>query len=124
MTPVYVNFTILPCLPGFVLLGDPPGCSCHHELINLNITCQITDGVGYFSWTGSLWVNIDGTGLVYNEHCPHNYCNKGSDQIDLQNRSDELCDINRTGQLCGKCKETLLWLLDLPVASIAPTTTT
>ena len=28
-TPPLLNITLLPCPPGFILLGDPPGCDCY-----------------------------------------------------------------------------------------------
>ena len=105
-TPVFIDFTILPCPPGFILLGDPPRCDCYPALIEkLNVTCYIIRRMGYFSWIGNLWLSIEGNGTIYNEYCPHNYCNKGSKEIDLLRNSTGQCDFNRAGRLCGECKE-------------------
>ena len=108
---VSINFTILPCPLAFTLTQDPNGyrCDCYHLLTDLHISCQIINGEGYFSWTGNnLWVNIVGTeGALYSEHCPHNYCKSlnGNENINLQNDSAYQCEFNRTGILCGECKE-------------------
>ena len=32
-TPPLINVTLLPCPPGFTLLGDPPGCDCNPCLL-------------------------------------------------------------------------------------------
>ena len=38
-SPLYVNLNILPCPPGFSLLGSPPGCNCLTILSDLGVTC-------------------------------------------------------------------------------------
>ena len=45
-TPVFINITILPCPPGFILTEDPPRCSCYKVPTKKLIKCDITDGVG------------------------------------------------------------------------------
>lgn len=103
---VFVNFTILPCPPGFTLLEDPPRCDCYPLLTNLlNVTCSITKQTGYFSWTGDLWMNVQENEITYDKYCPHNYCIKGNKRIDLLNNSNSQCDFNRAGRLCGECKD-------------------
>ncbi len=104
--PVFVNFTMLPCPPGFALLGDPPQCDCYPVLTNdLNVTCHLTNGTGYFSWTGSVWLDVKENEIIYDKYCPYNYCYKGSKVIDLLDASASQCDHNRAGILCGGCKE-------------------
>ena len=104
--PVFINFTILPCPPGFALLGDPPQCDCYPVFTeDLSVTCHITSGIGYFSWTGNLWLNIEENGVSYDRYCPYDYCYKGSKLIDLLDNPDSQCEHNRAGILCGRCKE-------------------
>ena len=106
ITPIFINFTILPCPSGFTLLNNPPQCDCYPILTNtLNITCHIVNKTGYFSWAGDLWINIDSKIIIYNEYCPYNYCKKGGKEIDLLKNSNSQCDFNRAGRLCGECKD-------------------
>ena len=60
-TPPLINVTLLPCPPGFTLLGDPPGCDCNPVLTNFNnkFSCHINKGKGYFSWSGYMWLSIN-----------------------------------------------------------------
>ena len=96
--PVFVNFTILPCPPGFALQGDPPQCDCYLVLTdNLSVTCHLANGAGYLSWTGSLWLDIKDHEVIYDKYCPYNYCYKGSIQLDLSlllDSSAGQCDHN------------------------------
>ena len=104
-TPVYFNITLLPCGPGFTLLGEHPGCDCYPELTDNGVKCEIIDKTGYFSWTNHLWMKIDADGVSYNEFCPFDYCNKTTTQNNLQLYPDSLCAFNRAGRLCGGCLE-------------------
>ena len=104
-TPVYFNITLLQCSPGFTPLGEPPGCDCYPELTDNGIECEIVNKMGYFSWTNHLWMKINAGGVIYNEFCPFDYCNKTTTQINLQLYPDSQCTFNRAGRLCGGCKE-------------------
>ena len=107
-TPFVIDFTILPCPPGFTFLDNLPRCDCYPVLTDtLNVTCNITKGTGYFSWVGDLWMNIreNDSKIIYDEYCPYNYCNKGDKKIDLFKNSNSQCDFNRAGRLCGECKD-------------------
>ena len=104
--PVFVNFTILPCPPGFILQDYPPRCDCYSIFTEyLNVTCHITNGTGHFSWMSDLWMNVQENETMYDVYCPHNYCKKGTKQIDVQKSSNSQCGFNRAGRLCGKCDE-------------------
>lgn len=49
-TPLYFHVTLLPCLPGFTIVGEPPKCDCYPTLRAYGIECNIVNGTGYFSW--------------------------------------------------------------------------
>lgn len=108
-TPVYINVTLLPCPPGFVLTGDPPGCTCYPVIEENGISCNITSGVGYVYRNGTLWVNatFDGnktTGVIVHKYCPLGYCKPQLVAVNL-NYPDTQCAFNRTGTLCGACNK-------------------
>ena len=108
--PVFINFSILACPPGFKLLDDQaPRCDCYPKIAEtLNITCHITNKTGYFSWIARQpldKINIEEDEIIYNEYCPHNYCKGGNKMIDLSKNSSSQCDFNRAGRLCGQCND-------------------
>ena len=102
--PVYINITLLPCPPGFSLRNQSCDCYLHHELYD---DCHIINRKGYFLWSKKIWVNIYKVsgGILYNTHCPYDYCNITDSWIDLQNDANSQCSFNRGGRLCGGCKE-------------------
>jgi predicted outer membrane repeat protein len=112
--PVFVNFTILPCPPGFALQGDPPRCDCYPMLTHdLGVTCHLANGARYMSWTGGLWLDIKGNEIIYDKYCPYNYCYNHEEhnyiEISLSLLSNPSlggqCNHNRAGILCGGCRE-------------------
>ena len=102
--PVYINITLLPCPPGFSLRNQSCDCYLHHELYD---DCHIIDRKGYFLWSKKIWVNIYKVsgGILYNTHCPYDYCYITDSWINLQNDANSQCSFNRGGRLCGGCKE-------------------
>ena len=103
---IYLNISLLPCPPGFALLGEPPKCDCYPELANSGVGCRIANGKEIFKWNGSLWIGVKGDGITYSKQCLSNYCDRSSlKEISLRNEPDIQCRFNRAGRLCGGCKE-------------------
>ena len=107
--PLFINLTLLPCPPGFVLLGYPPGCDCHPALKANTIDCELKNEVGYHIWNANIWVEAVDDGqqsrVSFSTHCPFDYCKHGRKYIDLKNNQDGQCAFNHAGRLCGRCKE-------------------
>ena len=104
--PVYLNISLLPCPPGFTLLGKPPKCDCYPELANYGVECTITNGREILKWKGSLWIGVKGKGVTYSKQCLFDYCDRNRlKEISLRNESNIQCRFNRAGRLCGGCKE-------------------
>ena len=101
-TPVFFNMALLPCPPGFNLTYQHCDCYLHHILFD---NCSIVNRKGYFSWSSDIWVSVNKDVILYNVHCPFDYCNITGEDINLQNDSDSQCAFNRAGRLCGGCKE-------------------
>ena len=109
--PVFINITVLPCPPGFTLLGDPPGCDCYPVLALNGAKCKLHNGVGSITWDTHMWLSISVTvvekenitKLDVSENCQHNYC-KINKTVNLYDQ-DKQCQQHRTGRLCGRCKE-------------------
>ena len=104
-TPVFINITILPCPSGFVLTEDPPTCNCNKVLTSKLTKCDITDGIGYVSWSGKMWMHISNNSIDYTDYCPLNYCIMSDKRIDVQQDPDAQCAFNHAGRLCGGCKD-------------------
>ena len=104
-TPIFLNITLLPCPPGFSLMGDPPRCDCYMypEVAIYDVNCT---KVGTISWSGPLWIGIPDKGIIsINYQCPLDYCKPGHKNVNFQNDTDAQCAFNRAGRLCGGCKE-------------------
>ena len=102
LVAVFINITLLPCPPGFTLNGH---CDCylHHVVFD---NCVAVNGTGLFSWSSNAWTSIYEDGILYDKHCPFDYCNNITRQlINLLNDSDTQCAFNRAGRLCGGCRE-------------------
>ena len=111
-TPVFINVILLPCPPGFVLLGDPPGCNCHPILAAYGVECILNHLNGYHKWnTTSMWIQaIYGhTGIhskvSFSGHCSFDYCKPSGKHIDLTRNPNGQCTSHREGILCGRCSE-------------------
>ena len=104
---VYLNVYMRKCPPGFQLSDGE--CVCATPLQNLNVTCDINDGT--VNRSGLLWVYLqqniaNESDVIVHQHCPFDYCKPESVKVSL-NHSDEQCTFNRSGILCGGCREGL-----------------
>lgn len=101
-TPVFLSINLLPCPPGFALI-DQNHCDCHHDVLFKN--CTIDNGTGYFLLNTNTWVTTySDHRILYNAHCPTNYCDRSDKWIDLKDDPNSQCAFNRAGRLCGGCK--------------------
>ena len=101
--PLLVNIILLPCPPGFTL-NAYGHCDCylHHVVFD---NCVAVNETGLFSWSSNVWTSIYEDGILYDTHCPFDYCNITGQLINLLNDSDNQCAFNRAGRLCGGCRE-------------------
>ena len=103
-SPLYINYTVLPCPSGFSLQGNPPVCYCYPMLTDNGVNCNIFKSEATFSWNTSLWIAVLAKQIILNKHCPFDYC-KDSKMINGVSGDQSLCSFNRDGRLCGGCKE-------------------
>ena len=102
-----ISVIFLPCPDGFQLIGDQCSCSSKLQLYADNTTECNVDGqlikksVNF--WLGALYSNDTYVGLILYSHCPFDYCKRLIVNFTLIN-SDEQCNFNRSGILCGQCK--------------------
>ena len=113
----HISIRFLSCPPGFALgntgerqLGK---CDCDPQLFRLepSISCNITDQTVYRP--SSLWIGQlpqeNTSGIIY-QVCPFDYCKLKSANTKL-NESDQQCNFNRSGILCGACSTTYSLML-------------
>ena len=118
MEEPHVSIHLLSCPPGFAFgntgerqLGK---CDCHPQLfrLELNISCNITDQTMYRP--SSLWIGQQlrqaNTSDVMYQLCPFDYCKLRPASTKL-NESDQQCNFNRYGILCGACSTTYSLML-------------
>ena len=113
ITPVYINITLLDCPPGLSLQveNNTRSCDCHPEF-RKDIRCYINNNNVGFSWNSNVWIGVDTkanniTNVLYSKNCPFDYCGDNEKKIDYikRNDPDNQCALNRTGTLCGGCRE-------------------
>ena len=100
-SPLYINFTVLPCPSGFSLQGNPPGCYCYPVLTDNGINCKIFKNEAIFSWNTSFWIEVYAKKIILSKYCPFDYC---KDTKVIKGISGDQCSFNRAGRLCGGCK--------------------
>ena len=115
VTPVYINITLLECPPGLSLQigNNTRSCDCHPEL-RKDIQCHIDNNDVNFLWSSNAWIGVDRSAnitetnrILYSANCPFDYCGDSKKHVDYMRKSDpdDQCALNRTGILCGRCRE-------------------
>ena len=106
-TPVFVDVSLLPCPPGFTLLGEfLPGCDCYRILSENGIECSVVGGAGFMHipWNNTMWVATHDDGIIYSQLCPPSYCDGASKWFNVETDADAQCANGHAGQLCGRCR--------------------
>ena len=110
-----VNITFESCPIGFELSNSTDKCICDHRIWQYTNSCDINTQAIFRNGSSTFWLGVlynNGTLEGFNHHpfCPLDYCTTESKYINL-NDPDKQCNINRSGLLCGKCKEGLSLVL-------------
>ena len=100
------------CPPGFNHSESAKSCVCEPRLAQYTNNCTIRNGVGQITRADSgqqFWVGYDDQSqsddkLILHPLCPYSYCVNYTVTFPL-NESDIQCAYNRSGLLCGACKE-------------------
>ena len=94
------------CPPGFRLDNSSMSCVCDPVLQKYTNHCNITNGLGQISRESddTFWVGYDQSHrLIVHPQCPFDNCVSHSVNFSLNN-TDVQCAYNRSGLLCGTCK--------------------
>ena len=102
--PVIIDISLLPCPPGFVLVGDPPICDCYPQIVDY-ITCEIDNGSSYVSRKDKVWIGINSdNNTIFSTSCVFEHCTYSSFVVDLADPNTQ-CAFHHAGQLCGGCAD-------------------
>ena len=112
-----VNVIFKTCPIGFEPSNSTGECICDHRISEWPFTnsCSIDRQAILRNTNSTFWLNVsynNGTpeGFIYHPYCSLDYCTSESKYFNLNN-PDKQCDYNRSGLLCGKCKEGLSLIL-------------
>ena len=110
-----VNITFESCPIGFEQSNFTGECICDHRLWQYTNSCDIDRQAILRNATRTFWIGVsfnNGTveGYIHHLYCPLGYCTSKSEHINMHN-PDNQCNYNRSGLLCGKCKEGLSLVL-------------
>ena len=106
-TSVQTNVLVLGCPEGFTLTGLY--CDCDLWLKLIGAVCNITERS--IVRRGTTWIGVSDNGsnlLVFSPVCPLDYCKNEEVKLILNQTlidEDSQCTANRSGILCGHCKD-------------------
>ena len=107
-SPVYINISLLPCPPGFMLTKNPPfKCDCNRLLRQFSgVSCYIESeriGRSGLVWVGIIEDDHQTPYMVVSDYCSFGYCHEGESLVSLTD-PDSQCSNRRSGILCGQCQ--------------------
>ena len=105
-SPLLVTVNLLECdnLVGFSLDNESRVCDCDPKLKERDMTCDIDSRV--ITRQPPYWLSNYSNHLLLHDNCPYDYCKPGQVQIVMTEPNiSEQCAFNRSGTLCGSCKE-------------------
>ena len=103
-----ISVKILNCPSGFQLSDTQPICICTKRLQHFTNSCLIDDRTIHRMKHAQFWVGYDddSDGIILHPHCPFDYCTSEETYLAVDD-SDKQCNYNRSGLLCGRCKDNL-----------------
>lgn len=110
---IHARVNLKGCPKGFIL-GNNGSCGCHKKLTDLvHMKCDLQSGfinkTVHREWIRPVFNDINGlyVGIIWSSACPSRYCKPAFVMMDFaSNDTDNQCNENRTGILCGKCTPT------------------
>ena len=109
---VELLLSVLPCPFWFVFSDQEDQCVCEEKLQTVTQHCYI-DNQSINRLSNHFWVALDRTPnylVLHNGSCPLDYCTDTPMNVTPED-PDVQCLTNRTGTLCGVCKESFSLVL-------------
>ena len=105
---VHLNFKHCPL--GFILMTvNISSCVCTNTLKQVGVICDISKNAIFRPgevWIGYVNDSVEGSGVIAHPHCPFDFCKANRNNVSLSD-VDQQCNYNRSGMLCGMCKNGL-----------------
>ena len=103
-----LKITIKSCPLGFELSkNQQTECSCNTRLLKFTQKCSIDNSIAKIKREkNNFWISHKDRDvlLIHEFRCPLDYCKDIPEDISLSDPSVQ-CDFNRTGIVCGQCRE-------------------
>ena len=109
--PIYrfsklLNITRSICPLGFQLSNQTEFCECKEQLIDLNdVNIKCNAATKTITRQGDAWIGNISDCVVVHSPCPLDYCHQLTKVNFSLANTDPQCALNRTGMLCGGCKQ-------------------
>ena len=107
-----ISFNMKRCPIGFLFNQDNDTCICSPLLSTHGLSCDFST---YRilrkaqDWIGTAIIHTlpeEYPGVIIHRHCPHGYCRSDNESLSIQLEfQDQQCSFQRSGILCGECKE-------------------
>ena len=101
-----LQLEVKPCPLGFQLSNEDQKCVCDERLKSFINRCYIDNLSMQFNGS-TFWISkqFNDSGLmIHRDGCPFDFCKDKLVNVSLSD-PDVQCDFNRSGTLCGQCKE-------------------
>ncbi len=109
-----VTVNIQYCPAGYHLSKNDPICICAERLQKFTNTCLVDNKTVLRDYNADFWVGYDSDseykGLILHPNCPFDYCKSDETYLAVSD-SDQQCNYNRSGLLCGRCSDKLSLVL-------------
>ena len=100
-----INIQLSNCPLGFEISNKTKSCDCEEIRHTITIiTCDATTKI--ITRQGDIWIGNISDCVVVRKTCPFDYCNTAQVSFSLTD-PDPQCALNRTGILCGRCRDGL-----------------
>ena len=99
----YLHIMFNQCPLGFEISNKTRGCDCEElKKTVAAITCVVATNT--IIHPGNIWIGNISDCIVVHTPCPLDYCNTAHVNFSLTD-PDPQCALNRTGILCGRCRD-------------------
>ena len=110
--PVFVEVDLLICPVGFQLVRGR--CVCNQLLVDNGIDiCFISNGIALILRPVPYWIGLPNdinSSILIHPYCPFDYCQSKDINITTESLNTQ-CQYQRSGVLCGSCREGLSMIL-------------
>ena len=105
-SPKSLNISFLECPFGFEITNKTRTCDCEELRHKISTTIKCDAATEMITRQGDIWIGNISDCVTVQTPCPFDYCNTAQVSFSFTD-PDPQCALNRTGILCGGCKQNL-----------------